>query len=396
MTIGPIRVRTHFASPERASRDYLARLREEASNDPNIELLTQVVPGYLVLVDSHRQVFACNEEIRRALSLDENRLYVGPRPGELLKCDHVKEGPGGCGTSIHCRKCGLLLTVLAAQERNRPTDGECTLARTRDGVTEETNFAIRCTPILLAGEPVTAVVLRDITEAKRREILDQLFMHDVKSVIQGLMGYGELLCEKNVERAARMIVSLASQLNELFDSQSLLRKVEAGTLTATPAIVDAGEIIQQLQKTFNVHTAAYGKTLETRVLSEDTKLFTDIRLLLRVVISMVMYALEVVPRGGDVVATFERRANRPTFTVWHAGALPAAIASNLFSRQAATAHADGYGLGTYGMKILSENYLAGEIAFTTSEEEGTTFLLMLPEELDPRAPAFLAHPPSHP
>jgi sensor histidine kinase regulating citrate/malate metabolism len=45
----------------------------------------------------------------------------------------------------------------------------------------------------------------------------------------------------------------------------------------------------------------------------------------------------------------------------------------LFQRSFSTKAADR-GLGTYSMKLLSERYLKGQVWFTTSLEQGTTFI----------------------
>jgi sensor histidine kinase regulating citrate/malate metabolism len=52
----------------------------------------------------------------------------------------------------------------------------------------------------------------------------------------------------------------------------------------------------------------------------------------------------------------------------------------MFQRSFSTKGSDR-GLGTYSMKLLGERYLHGEVEFTTSQEEGTTFRLILPLEL---------------
>jgi len=38
----------------------------------------------------------------------------------------------------------------------------------------------------------------------------------------------------------------------------------------------------------------------------------------------------------------------------------------------------GRGLGTYGMKLFAENYLEGEVGFSSDEINGTEFFLRLP------------------
>ena len=50
----------------------------------------------------------------------------------------------------------------------------------------------------------------------------------------------------------------------------------------------------------------------------------------------------------------------------------------IFQRSVSTKAERGRGLGTYGMKLLGERYLGGEVSFVSTEEAGTTFSVRLP------------------
>jgi signal transduction histidine kinase len=49
----------------------------------------------------------------------------------------------------------------------------------------------------------------------------------------------------------------------------------------------------------------------------------------------------------------------------------------MFQRSFSTKGA-GRGLGSYSVKLLSERYLNGKVSFTSSEDEGTTFIARYP------------------
>jgi Signal transduction histidine kinase regulating citrate/malate metabolism len=57
--------------------------------------------------------------------------------------------------------------------------------------------------------------------------------------------------------------------------------------------------------------------------------------------------------------------------------MPREVQLQLFQRSFST-KGSNRGLGTYSMKLLTERYLHGSIAFTVSEEEGTTFFARYP------------------
>lgn len=377
------RPQTYFAAPGRARRADLMRLSKEAFADPIVNVLLDAVNGYLLIVDQHRQAIACNADLLQALGLHSGDKLVGLRQGELLHCQNVKDGPGGCGTSQQCRHCGALLTLLSSMDTGKTTEGECTLSLERDGSIQEIHFEVRCTPLTLGNEHVTAMVLLDDTDNRRIAVLDQLFFHDIKNILQALMGYGELIDRENAEEAARKILSLSNQVNEQLDEQYFLKKAERGEIAVNPVLVDAAELLSRIGMVFEVHAVAEGKRLSTKMLSEDIHFVSDSRLLTRVVVNMVKNAFEAVPQGHEVIVRFERIQGKPRFSVWNPGAIPIALRAKIFKESFTTKKSEfDRGLGTRSIKLFGERYLGGNVEFSTSEEDGTTFFITLPNSIE--------------
>ena len=79
------------------------------------------------------------------------------------------------------------------------------------------------------------------------------------------------------------------------------------------------------------------------------------------------------PAGAPVKAGgMERRLNP--------GFIPEPSQLQVFQRSFST-KGRGRGIGTYSMKMLTEEYLGGAISFRSSEREGTTFNVILPREI---------------
>lgn len=369
---------TYFASAGRADPAALRDLARCALSDPIVQVILDAVNGYLLLLDQHRQIIAANDTLLHALGLRDPDALCGLRPGELLHCENAKLGPGGCGTSKKCRTCGAVLTILASQNLGQPAEGECSLTMDNDGELKATDFHVRCTPIVLAGQPITAFVLQDISSEKRRDVLEKVFMHDLRNVLQGLIGYSELIDSSDTSLASRMILSLSNQLNEEVEGQDCLMKAERGELDVHYTRVDASEILEQVGEVFKQHPASSGKTLRILCLSADTLVETDARLLRRVLVNMVKNAFEAVPAGGVVKLRFDRADGAPVFAAWNAGFIPESVAAQVFRRSFTTKGELGRGVGTYSMRLLGSQYLGGQVYFTTSEEEGTEFFVRLP------------------
>jgi sensor histidine kinase regulating citrate/malate metabolism len=73
--------------------------------------------------------------------------------------------------------------------------------------------------------------------------------------------------------------------------------------------------------------------------------------------------------------------NHAWFKVHNVGWIEPVIQKQIFRRYFSTKGGDR-GLGTWGMKLLAEDYLGGSVSFTTAPEAGITFALTLP--LKPR------------
>ncbi len=115
-------------------------------------------------------------------------------------------------------------------------------------------------------------------------------------------------------------------------------------------------------------------------IAEDETLRTDPQLLQPILTNMVKNALEATPEGGTVRVWSEARDDDVAFHVWNAAVMSPEVALRVFQRYFSTKAERGRGLGTYGLKLIAERYLHGHVSFTSSQDEGTTFHLVLPRE----------------
>lgn len=371
---------TYFAPAERAEPEALRGLANESVHDPLIRIILEAVSGYLLILDEHRQILAGNDRLLQALGITDNNDVIGLRPGELLHCENAALGPGGCGTSKKCRKCGAVLAILASQSGGTVVEGECSLTMENDGELKSSEFRVRCTPITLAGQRVTAFVLQDISAEKRRDVLEQVFMHDLRNVLQGLIGYSEIMSTGNMEVASHMILALSNQLNEEINGQDYLMRAERGELDVYFERVDAVDVMERVKVVFEQHPASMGKHLRILIESPDTHFESDGRLLRRVLVNMVKNAFEAVPAGTTVKLRFCRENGHPVFRAWNPGKIPDAVSARIFQRSFSTKGELGHGIGTYSMRLLSSQYLGAEVSFNTSEAFGTEFFIRLGSE----------------
>jgi signal transduction histidine kinase len=378
---GPAGPATYFAPPERASLKDLQEQLRLTEVSPIIRALLQAVDGLLVVLNPQRQIVAASDPVILGPGRGSIAATLGVRPGELLRCVRVPEAPNGCGTSRHCAECGAVLAILASQETRQTAVRECLLTVGRNGHTEAHEFRVQASPLTVGRHNLTAVVLRDVSNEKRREALEQVFFHDVLNTIGGLAGWSKLLRALEGERAkdaARRIAALCDRLTQEVQNQRALLQAERGDLAVSLVSTTPAEILETLGTVFAGHEAAADRQLDIAVASPHERIGTDPSLLVRVLTNMVKNALEATPPGSAVRVWYERREGRPGFFVWNAGAMSDGVARRVFQRSFSTKGEKGRGLGTYSMKLFGERYLGGSVSCASDPESGTLFRIILP------------------
>jgi len=377
MELGSTGSYTLFAPWERGDKESLARLAELAVNDPVIKTVLEAVGGYLLLLDEHRQILGANSDFLTALGLEKGDSLLGQRSGEALGCVHAQTGPNGCGTSLHCCHCGAVLTMLAAQASGEPTSGECTLAHRHDDNVACAHYDLKITPLPLAGGTVLACVFHDITAARRRELLEKVFMHDMRNVLAGLQAWSDQLRDDTPSEAAQNVVRLVDQLLNEVESQSLLQRAETGDLRAHLRPVNANRVLEAVEAMFLNHPCRKGKDLVVDHAPQDRTLTTDQSLLLRVLGNMVKNAFEACPPSSQVRLWYEGTVGGTAFHVHNPGVIPPSVAAHIFQPHFSN-KGRNRGFGTYAMRLLGENCLGGRVSFVADAVAGTKFSIELP------------------
>ncbi|MCE1251940.1 MAG: hybrid sensor histidine kinase/response regulator [Anaerolineae bacterium] len=371
---------SYFAPAGRVTEDMLQEQVKALFDSPIIHVVMEAVSGFAVVLNEQRQVLAANQELIDALYVDStNNSLIGLRPGEMLGCVHVPEGPDGCGTSVYCQNCGAVIAILACQQNREPSEGECRMTTLKNGEYVAADYKIKATPVKVGQNELSVIVLQDISPYKRREILEKVFLHDFLNMVGGIKGWSEQLESSDPERAARQIISLSTLLKEEVQFHALLARAEKHELEAVIKKVPVYEIFNHIKGIFSLQVADEKKILELDETNIAGSIETDRILLLRVLINMVKNALEATPTGGIVQMGFERQGDRPVFWVHNAGQIPADVLPHIFERSYST-KGNGRGIGTYSIKLFGEQYLKGKTSFESSKETGTTFMIELPQQ----------------
>jgi len=375
---GPGARDTFFAPARRVPPELLAEQVAAVVRHPVTVTVLEAFCGQVLVLNRERQILAASPEFEEALAACGMRGFVGQRPGEALGCEHAEEGPGGCGTGLACAHCGVVAAILAAQCSASPVYEECWIGMRRNHRRESVELRAKATPLALDGTDVVVLALQDISDQKRRVVLEQRLLHDARNLLGGIITWSELQQLEPSAEAATSIHALALQLREHLAGHRALVQAERGELAVEWAPLDLPRLARALGEAFSRHPAGEDKNLVVRFPPEAMPPVSDHRLVLRILTNMVANALEASKLGETVLIAYGDDGGAPAFTVHNQGFIPSEVALRVFQRSFSTKPEPGHGLGTYSMRLLGEQYLGGRVTFSSSAEAGTTFRLDLP------------------
>lgn len=368
---------TYSAPPERASAADVAADYQKLLQEPLVQQLLDSFPEPAMILNPQRQVVLANDKLAALLNAEPEQL-LGRRPGEILNCIHSQDCDGGCGTSKFCAKCGAAGAIWESQKTNTAQVQECRMTCATEQGSASLDLKVWATPLAVSGR-FTILAVRDISDEKRRGVLERLFFHDVLNIAGGLKGILDIwpdLEERLQPEMHQTMRNLAEELLEEIRSHRDLVAAERGDLEPVFKEIDAEQLLMQLCGLYGHHTVAMGKTLAPPTFSGPRVIRSDGALLSRVLGNLIKNALEASSRGQTVEVSFEN-SGTPVFSVHNESAMPASVQLQVFQRSFSTKEGSGRGIGTYSVKLLTERYLKGTVAFTSSATHGTTFTVTL-------------------
>ncbi len=382
--------RTSYAPPERATGSEMAAAISAITRSPLVDGLMSVANGLFAVLNEHRQIVALNESFLRLMGIEDASAVLGLRPGEYVRCVHACEAPGGCGTTPYCVTCGAVISIMSALVTELPQEGSCSLTIEKDNKEVDLFFQVRCCPIRVEERMFLLMFMHDISIQQQRANLECTFYHDVNNLMTGLLGRSDIFRANGVWDADRFeeIQRLIQRTVQEFSMQQALSNAMAHTYQPLYCTVSVNSLLDDLAETFTGHRSCRGVTLDISRSESPTELRTDPALVNRILVNMVTNALEATEPGGEVRVFTEAGGAAISFCVWNRKHIPEDHALRIFKRNFTTKEGLGHGLGTYSMKFFGETVLGGQVAFTTSEESGTTFRLTLEQgEPLPAGPA---------
>ncbi|MDE3144198.1 MAG: PAS domain-containing sensor histidine kinase [Bacteroidota bacterium] len=375
---------TFFAPAERAPETKIKSDFETLERSEYIKTIINALPEVVAILNKERQIVFGNEALLKFLGIVDKETLLGLRPGEAVKCVNSHLTDGGCGTSKNCKYCGAVNAIMESQMTMEKVTKECRITSNKDGKTEFLDLRVTSSPFMFKNTYYSILSIDDISDAKRRKMLEKIFFHDVINIAGGLKGITDILVATSNNNYAneeyiKLVNKMGGELLEEIMSQRALTFAEKGELQPEFTNISSVQMLKETVYYLSHHTNAQSKNILIDDNAASVIILTAEVLLKRVLINMLKNALDASTKGEDVRLNCKEDGDFVIFTVHNNAYMPDTVQAQIFQRSFTT-KGEGHGLGTYSIKLLTERYLNGTVGFTSSPEKGTEFFVRVPRK----------------
>jgi len=370
---------TKFAPAARATIEEVLMSKSRLDRFPFIDEIFCSLSYIFCIFNDQRQIVFLNDVLMKSLGIDSADRVLGRRFGEAFDCIYANDEIGGCGTTEHCRYCGAINSIVQSKSTMKKTTEECRVKRMVNGKESALDLEVTSTPFVVEGEYFTIFSVIDITDKKRRGLIEKIFFHDILNTAGSLSNIFELLSEVPENEKGELLEiasSLSKQILDEITSQRLLLQAENSSLVVNNMKINSIEFLEVVEKDLRFHEVAKGKEIELDSQSENLFFISDPVILRKILNNMVKNALEASEMGEKITIKAQRVANKLRISVHNDSFMPPEVEMQVFMRSFSTKGMQR-GLGTYSMKVLGEQCLKGTVNFTTHPLKGTTFYIDL-------------------
>jgi nitrogen-specific signal transduction histidine kinase len=372
--------KTHFAPAVRSTTEQILKDYDLVGSQKFFTEIFGAMTGIGAVIDKNRQIVYANDDFLSLLGINSLDPILGKRPGEVISCIHAADETSGCGTSLSCAYCGAVNAIIESQKTGKKSLKETRITSEVDGTLKSWDLNIISTPVSISGSLFYVLVLQDISDEKRRSALERIFFHDLLNSAGGLNGLLTILKDGTNPVEARELINLSEEASRDIIEEILLqrqiRAAENGELEIKIELTNSIELLDSAIGKIGFHEAGKDRSIIKDKNSANVDFETDKILFQRVIINLLKNALEATEVTGTVLAGIENNEDKVTFWVKNDQVMPEDAQKQLFQRSFST-KGSGRGIGTYSIRLITENYLKGKVSFISNETEGTVFSIEL-------------------
>jgi two-component system sensor histidine kinase/response regulator len=215
-----------------------------------------------------------------------------------------------------------------------------------------------------------------------RNDIELMMQHDLKTPLNVIMGYSELISEHSTsidekEIYSKYIYEAGKKILYMVDSSLNLYKMEMGTYDYIPQSIAINHLIEEvIQDLQSLHAS---KELKINIESSENSIF-DVAiekiLSYSLFANLLRNAIEASPTNGIISVKMYHENAQSVISISNSGSVPENIRATFFEKYATAGKKDGNGLGTYSAKLITETQ-GGTIDMKTNDHE-TCITVRLP------------------
>ncbi len=350
------------------------------SNNKQFEIFGNAIPDFMIVTNSQWQIVFANESLIKYLAVPSVQDILGMRIGEVFFCNSSIKSSLGCGTAEACNLCGAYKAFISTEQG---LHGEQDCSITSGSEHKNIDLRIKSTPITIEDEQFTIFVMADITDSNQQKVLERVFFHDLANSIGSLLGYAELMKNakpNELEQFRYVFFEITQSISDEIIAQQQLTAAENHALEVQSVVLHSRSLLSSIAEMYQYHVVGKGKSIVIDRSAEDFVFVTDDVLFRRVISNLVKNALEASGVHDVVTLGCIRKNQGLEFSVHNNAVIPNDVQLQIFKRSFST-KGIGRGLGTYSVKLLTEEYLNGVVSFNSNQRVGTVFSIIVPENI---------------
>jgi len=186
-------------------------------------------------------------------------------------------------------------------------------------------------------------------------------------------------------RWVKLIKNAGADTIEMLDTTKDFVLMERGEYKPNPTEFDILDMLQQVESELDqlkeIKNSQVSIILNDNSLDYDDEVVVaaDKVYLKHLLKNLVSNALEAAPDDSKITVNTQIKSGSDlVITIHNPGMIPPSIQDSFFQKYATSGKEKGTGLGTYVAQMIADVH-GGNISFITSEEQGTTLILTLPQ-----------------
>jgi len=340
--------------------------------------LLEGVPDVVLVLNEQRQVVYANSAVLKVTDLEKVDEAYGLRPGELLGCVHAKNDTGGCGTTLFCRTCGAAHVILNGIRGDAEVQ-ECCIQQS-DG--KNLSLLVWGRPFSYRGNPFVVFSIQDISSRTKLRVLERIFFHDILNAAGGIRNMIEILDDvkkEELQEVRQLLSNLSNDMIEIIQFQRDVKSGENGELKAYMYPYALQKIVEEVADRYRKNHLCQDRTIRVDTGGGDCRILSDGGLLRRCLGSIIKNTLETIRAGDEIAISWKESDRDVDLQVRNPGFIDPEVQQQIFQRSFSTKDTRR-GFGSYGVKMIVENYLNGKVWFESSKKDGTCFHVRIPKE----------------